>query len=377
MPKVALVANTDWYLYNFRLSLAAMLRREGFEVVLASPRGPFVEEFARNGFRWCEWHVGRQSLAPWSEAAALVELTRLYHRERPDLAHHFTVKPVIYGALAAEWAQVPCVVSSIAGLGHVFIGDDRRSRMLRPLVRALYRHALGRQRGVATFENPHDQDYFQAHRLVSPHHTRLIPGAGVDTERFAPTPEPQGAPVVVLAARMLWTKGVGTLVEAARLLPAKHEIRLALVGEPDPGNPMTIDSATLEGWAREGLVEWWGWRAAMEEVFAACHIVTLPTLGGEGVPTVLLEAMAAGRPVVTTDVPGCRDLVEHEVNGLIVPPNDAPALAAALARLAGDAALRHRLAAVGRQRVEERYSASVINSQFIAAYQELLALAPG
>jgi len=377
MTKVALVANTDWYLYNFRLSLAEMLRRERFDLVLISPRGPFVVEFARNGIPWREWQVGRQSLAPWSEAAALLQLTRLYRQERPEIAHHFTVKPVIYGALAAEWARVPCMVSSIAGLGHVFIGDDRRSRLLRPTVRALYRHALGRRRGVTTFENPHDQDYFQAHRLVSHEHTRLIPGAGVDTERFAPSPEPHGPPVVVLAARMLWTKGVGTLVEAARLLRDSHAVRIALVGEPDPGNPKTIDSATLQGWAREGLVEWWGWRAAMEEVFAACHIVTLPTLGGEGVPTVLLEAAAAGRAVVTTDVPGCRDLIEHEVNGLIVPPDDAPALAAALARLAGDASLRHRLAAAGRQRVEQRYSASVINSQFLAVYRELLSVASG
>ena len=183
--------------------------------------------------------------------------------------------------------------------------------------------------------------------------------------------------MVVLAARMLWTKGVGTLVEAARLLRDSHTVRIALVGEPDPGNPMTIDSVTLEGWAREGLVVWWGWRAAMEEVFAACHIVTLPTLGGEGVPTVLLEAAAAGRAIVTTDVPGCRDLVEHEANGLIVPPGDAPALAAALARLAGDAGLRQRLAAAGRQRVVERYSASLINNQFLVAYRELLAAAPG
>src|SRR4030042_383424 len=150
MTKVALVANTDWYLYNFRLSLADMLRRERFDLVLISPRGPFVAEFARNGFRWREGAGG-----PW-------------------------------------W------VRSSAGLGTVSAGPDRRSRLLRPTVRALYRHALGRRRGVTTFENPHDQDYFQAHRPVSHQHTRLIPGAGVDTERFAPTPEPPGAPVVVL-----------------------------------------------------------------------------------------------------------------------------------------------------------------------------------
>ncbi len=372
MPKVALVANTDWYLYNFRLSLAEELRREGYEVLLLSPRGPFADEFGKLEFRWREWVVGRQSLAPWREAASLLSLASLYRRERPHIAHHFTVKPVIYGVLAAEWAGVPCVVSSVAGLGHVFIGEELRSRLLRPLVRTLYHHALARRRGVATFENPHDQEYFERHRLVAREHTRLIPGAGVDIERFAPRPEPPGAPVVVLAARMLWTKGVGVLAEAARLLQAGHTMRLALVGEPDPGNPMTIDTATLEGWAREGFIEWWGWRAAMEDVFAACHIVTLPTLGGEGVPTVLLEAAAAGRPVVTTDTPGCRDLVEHEVNGLIVPPNDAPALAAALSRLAGDPALRARLGAAGRRRVEQQYSATVINRAFLEVYQELL-----
>jgi glycosyltransferase involved in cell wall biosynthesis len=196
---------------------------------------------------------------------------------------------------------------------------------------------------------------------------------GVDPVKFQPAPEPPGPPVVLLSGRLLWDKGVGVLAEAARILHRKQAVRIALAGEPDPGNPASLDTATLESWAARGLVEWWGWQAEMGQVYPRCHIVAAPTMYGEGVPTVLLEAGACARPAVTTDMPGCREVISPEVNGLIVPPNDAPALAAALERLILDPGLRGRMGQAARQMVLERYTVNQINAATLAVYSAVLA----
>jgi len=375
--KVILVANTDWYLYNFRLALARFLRGQGFEVLLLSPSGRYTSLLQQAGFRWIEWRVGRQTLAPWAEFSALLQLARLYRQEKPTLVHQHTIKPVLYGSLAARLAHVPAVVNSITGRGYVFVAEDRKARLLRRVVGPLYRLAFATPHCAVIFENNVDCQYFIRQGLLQAERARLIEGVGVDTERFAPAPEPDGAPVVMLTARMLWDKGVGVLVEAARLLnksepPAKGKVRVVLVGNPDPGNPASINEAILRGWEAEGVVEWWGWQEDMSTVYPRGHIVTLPTVYGEGVPTALLEAAACGKPLVATDAPGCRDVVHHEKNGLLVPPNDPSALAAALRRLADDPELRGRMGAASRQLVLDKFTTEQVNTATLQVYESLL-----
>ncbi len=278
-PKILLVANTDWYLYNFRLSLARFLRSQEFDIVLISPPGPYVVSLQQAGFRWIEWKVGRQTLAPWAEAAALLQLARLYRREAPVLVHHHTIKPVLYGSLAARLAHVPAVVNSITGRGYVYVGEDRRARLLRRLIGPFYRLAFSLPNCPVIFANVVDRQYFIRHGLLQAEQARLIEGVGVDTERFFPMPEPGGDPVIIFPARMLWNKGAGVLVEAARQLhvssaSSQSKVRVALVGIPDPGNPDSIDEATLRGWEAEGAIEWWGWQDDMSAVYSRCHIVT-------------------------------------------------------------------------------------------------------
>jgi glycosyltransferase involved in cell wall biosynthesis len=221
------------------------------------------------------------------------------------------------------------------------------------------------------FENSHDQEYFIENHLVDRSRTWLIEGVGVDQERFFPAPEPEGTPVILLAARMLWDKGVGVLVEAARLLKAEIPVRVALVGDPDPGNPATVSRKTLEDWNTDGVVEWWGWQPDMPEVYRRCHIVTLPTMYGEGVPTTLLEGAACGRPLVATDIPGCRQVVIPGHNGFLVPTNDPQALAEALKCLARDPALRGRMGAASRQLVMQKFTHAQVNTATLQVYERV------
>lgn len=372
MPKIFLAANTDWYLYNYRLNLACFLREHGFEVLLVSPAGKYTSEFASRGFPWRRWEVGRQSLAPWRELGALLRLARLYRLEQPDLVHHHTIKPVLYGSLAARLAGKARVVNSITGRGYVFSANETRARMLKGGVRQLYRLALNRPHTAVIFENSADRDYFLAERFIPESGAFLIAGVGVDPERFRPAPEPEGDPVILFSGRLLWDKGVGLLVEAARLLQSRLRVRVALAGEPDPGNPGSISEKTIRDWVQEGIVEWWGWQTDMNAAYARSHIVAMPTMYAEGVPTVLLEAAACGRPVVASDSPGCRDIARHEVNGLIVPPGDAPALADALEKLASNPALRQRFGSAGRRIVLDGFTTARVNAATLDVYERVL-----
>jgi len=371
MGKILLVANTDWYHYNFRLPLARELRNRGWEVVLVSPPGRFVPALQAQGFEWIEWRVDRRSSAPWNEGAAFLAILRIYRRTRPDLVHHFTVKPVLYGSLAARFAQVPAVVNSITGLGYLFLQKGFTARFLRQAALLLYKPALQRSCTQVIFENDSDRRFFISSGLVQPESSVVIEGVGVDIERFKPSPEPNGPTVIVLPARLLWDKGVGDLVEASRLLNLGENVRFCLVGEPDPGNPATVQLSDLERWQAEGWIEWWGFQINMADVYAKCHIVCLPS-HGEGLPTALIEAGACARPIVTTNVPGCRDVVTHGMNGLVVAPSDPAALAVGLRTLIENPAIRQKMGAVGRDMVLERFANDRILRETFAVYRQIL-----
>jgi len=370
-PKVMIVSNTDWYLYNFRSSLARFLLERGFDVVLISPSGEFTGQFRKLGLRWIPWYVNRKGMSPGREIASILRIIRIYRREKPELVHHHTIKPALYGSMAARLLGVPAVVNSITGRGYVFLENGPRAWFARRAVRWLSAAAFGSNRCHAVFENRSDQEFFTESRMIRPVRSRLIESVGVDTGRFVPRPEPGGVPVVLQASRMLWDKGVGVLVEAARLLRRHRQVRVAFAGWSDSGNPASIPETTLQSWEAEGVIEWWKRCADMNAAYGRCHIVVLPSMG-EGSATALLEAGACGRPVVTTDVPGCRDFVRDGQNGFVVPPNDPVALSGALAKLVADSDLRRRMGSVGRQRVLEKYTTGKVNAATLAVYRELL-----
>ena len=376
--KIILFANTEWYLFNFRLSLAKALQAQGHEVLLISPPGEYGARLQAQGFRWEALPMDRKSLNPLQELRLLAYLCRLYRREQPALAHHFTIKCVVYGSIAALVARVPARVNAVAGMGYVFTNQALKARLLRPVVRGLMWLVLNGRGARLILQNNDDMAAFAKAGLVRPELTRLVMGSGVDLERFTPRAQPvqvgqDAQPTrVVLAARLLWDKGIAEYVEAARQLKAQGlPIRFLLAGAPDPGNPAAIPQATLDGWQAEGLIELLGQVSDMAALFATADMVVLPSYR-EGLPKSLIEAAACALPLVTTDVPGCREVVTHEVDGLLVPVKDAKALASAIERLHLDPVLARQLGLAARARALREFDEKIVISKTLAVYGELL-----
>jgi glycosyltransferase involved in cell wall biosynthesis len=376
MPKIMISANTDWYLHNFRTELARVLQEGGYDVTLVSPAGEFVPVLEENGFRWIEWSVSRKRTVVWEELESLFELVRIYRREKPDIVHHHTIKPVLYGSLAARLARVPWIVNSITGRGYIFLSTDLKARLLKKIVNPFYKYVLRYPNNAVIFENQFDRQFFIDSGYVSESRSWIIEGVGVDPDKFHPTPEPDGVPIVLLAGRMLWDKGIGVLIDAARVLKVKYDIRIVLVGKPDPGNPQSIDEGVLRGWEKEGLVEWWGWRSDMPLVYQQCHIVVLPTMYGEGVPTSLIEGAACGKPLVASNNPGCLPIVKQDRNGFLVPQDDPGVLALALEPLITDHALRQKMGKESRKVFLEKFTHTEVNQATIGVYDHLFKTIP-
>lgn len=376
--KFMLFANTDWYLYNFRLSTALELAGQGHEVVMLSPAGEYGRRFAEHGLRWQTLPMDRASLNPWHESRTLHALVRVLRRERPVLLHSFTMKCAVYGALASRAARVPARVSAVAGLGYVYASEQAKARLLRPLVSVLMRSTLAGGGSRVILQNPDDAEAFVRARLVPEAQIRLIRSSGVDTQRFRPRDRaetPGARPLrVVLAARLLREKGVHEFVEAARLLQhAGRRIECVLAGLPDPGNPGSVRREQVEAWVREGLVAWPGHVEDMPGLLRSCDVMALPSYYREGVPKCLIEGAACGLALVTTDLPGCREVVrEHGADGLHVPPRDAKTLADRLADLDDDRGLLRRLGARARANALAHFDERQVVRRTIEVYEELL-----
>ena len=376
MKNIILFANTDWYLYNFRRSLALALKEQGYELLLISPPGPYGEKLRALGLRWEPVPMDRRSLNPLREARLLWWLVSLFRRERPALVHGFTIKCAVYGSLAARLAGVPARVNAVAGMGYVFTSNDPKARVLRPLVRALMHAALDGRNARLILQNPDDVDLFEQAGFVDAAHIRLIPGSGVDCTRFAARGLVRDAsrPLrVLLAARLLWDKGLAEFVAAVRQLQGEgRAIEFLLAGDPDPGNPAAVPEETVRGWVDEGVLQWLGHVDDMPALFGSVDMVVLPSYR-EGLPKGLIEAAACALPLVTTDVPGCREVVSDGVDGLLVPARDAAALAAAIARLHDDPTLAARLGTAARAKALAQFDERIVIEHTVAVYRELLA----
>jgi glycosyltransferase involved in cell wall biosynthesis len=369
---VLFVVNDAGFFLSHRLPLAQAVREQGYQVAVATPTSDAVGQIEAEGFRHYPVPLSRGGANPLAELKTIRGLYKLYQELRPSLVHHVTIKPVLYGTLAARLAKVSAVVNAISGLGFVFLARGWLSSLARVAVLNSYRWLFSRDRLWVIVQNHDDYHYLLDEGCLSQEKIELIRGSGVDLSQFRMSRENEQVPLVVLPARMLWDKGVGEFVAAAQKLHAMGmKARFALVGGIDPSNPKSVPAKKLAEWAREGDVEWWGNRQDMSGIFRSAHIICLPSYR-EGVPKVLLEALSSGRAIVATDVPGCREVVIDGENGLLVPARQSEPLALALEKLINQEQLRRSMGERGRQMAEAEFSIERVIEQHMSIYRKAL-----
>ncbi|MEZ0327091.1 MAG: glycosyltransferase family 4 protein [Fimbriimonas sp.] len=369
--RIMYVLNTDWFFASHRISLARSAYSNGFEVYVAAPDTGFSGEIAANGFTFVNLQMDRAKLNATADIRLCLDLLKLYRRVRPAVVHHSTAKPIIFGSIVAKFVPGTKVVNLVSGFG---TGMSSKTGLRSRLMRIMWRWALKGPNKVAVFQNPEDMEYSIEEGFIDRSNTVLIRGSGVDPQRFTYQPEPTGVPIVLFASRLLIDKGVPEFVEAAKAMKAAGmQARFVLAGAPDEGNPGTVTEAQLKEWQDSGAVEWWGHQSNMQEVLAQSAIMVLPSRYKEGLPKVLIEAASVGRPIVTTDIPGCREIVQDGKNGYLIQIGDQQALNDSILKLLKDPELRTRFGKAGRQLVLDEFAESIV----VEKNQELLrALVP-
>ena len=370
-----LVISEDWFFLSHRRALAEACLAAGWQVVIATHVTNHGDIIRRAGFQLEPLPLERGGLNPLSELRCVARLALLLVRHRPDILHSVALKPLLYANLPALLLGPRARVSAIAGLGYAFTGRDLARRALRAGLEMALRLVLRRKGSAVIVQNDDDRRVVCERGLASAEQVTLIPGSGVDLEAWPglPPPPDDGRPVIfALVARMLGDKGVIEAVEAVRLLKSQGlAVRLWLVGATDPQNPTSLSEERLRGWQAEGLAEWLGQRSDIAEIWRQAHVALLPSYR-EGMPRSLLEAAACGRPIITTDVPGCRQVIDDGVEGILVPAREAAGLAAAMGRLAGDAGLRRSMGLAARARAEARFGVEAVVAAHLALYRRLL-----
>jgi glycosyltransferase involved in cell wall biosynthesis len=368
--KVVFVVVEDKYFLMQRLNLAQSVKNLGHEVVVVSQDTGYSSRIIELGFKFVPMANKRAGRNPIYEFIGILELAKLYKELSPDLVHHVSIKPVLYGSIAAKLAGVKKVVNLVNGLGFVFSEEKSFKRSLfKILISLFYKIAFFNKSIKVIFQNPDDRNYFVSKGLINREKTYVILGSGVDMEQFSFAGEPGGRVQVLFCARMIWDKGIKYLVEASRILKNKGlEFDLNFVGSPDESNPQSLTESQLKDWNDQGLINYKGFQTNIPEVIKNNHIVVLPTFYREGVPLSLIESASVGRPIVTTDMPGCREIVQDNHNGFIVPIKDSRSIAEALEKLIISKDLRVNFGKKSRQLVENSFSKEIVNKKTLEVY---------
>lgn len=383
-PKAIICTNDAWTLFHFRGSLMRALNARGFEVIAAGPADRHVALFGSIGVRFADIPMSHAGMNPLEELKTLRALYRLYAAEKPALVHHYSHKAILYGSLAARAARVPGIVNTVNGLGATLGAETGKLKTLQPLILAMMRAALKPPVRV-TFQNREILDFYLERRLVRADQAEVILGSGIDTDRFSPAGrEAAAAPVrFLMFSRMLWAKGVREYCAAAekatKMRAPGRKAAFVLIGGASPANdtgvdpvwlsnPDTIPGEWLEREAARGFVEWRPHQEEMLPIIRENDVVVLPSYYPEGVPRSLLEAMACGKAIVTTDTPGCREAVEPGLNGFLVKPRDPADLAEAMVSMMDNPEMVAAMGRASRRMVQERFSDERIIGATMNAY---------
>jgi glycosyltransferase involved in cell wall biosynthesis len=370
-PRLLYVITEDWFFLSHRLPMARAAKAAGFDVHVATNVTAGAAAIEREGFILHPVRFARGALSPIAALTTIRALRRLYRNLAPTLVHHVALQATLLGSAAALGLNISRV-NAITGLGYAFVADSLKARLVRGVIARLLRALVEREHSIALVQNPDDRALLErlgvgAERIV------LIPGSGVDVVRFRPMPEPAGPVTLGFAGRLLDDKGVRVLVAAHRLLRQKGlPIGLLIAGTPDPANPASVSETEAQAWAREPGITCLGQVEDIAALWANAHIAVLPSRR-EGLPMSLLEAAACGRPMVATDVPGCREIAIPGQTGLLVPPDDPQALATAIASLAQAPTLRARFGTAARRLTEERFSADAVGRAAAELYLRIAA----
>jgi len=371
--KLIIVVNELRFFLSHRLPIALAARDAGYEVHVASRLGTSseIKQLNQESLQFHPISFRRSSTGLWQELKTLNELHRLYKEIQPNIVHHVTIKPVLYGTLAARWVGGIQILNAISGLGYLFIAQGWKSSIRKKILLWGYRAILNSKKVWILFQNPDDQALFAQHKIIYPEHAFKIKGSGVDLQQFAYSSIPKGRIKIILVARMLWDKGVGEFVESATVLTQQGiDADFLLVGSVDSGNPESISAKQLEQWNKSGVVNWLGEREDIAQLLAESHIAVLPSYR-EGLPKSLIEAAAVGRAIVTTDVPGCREVVKDGENGFLVPAKDAKELSIAIQKLINNPKLLTSMGKKSRLMAEQEFSIQQIVEQTLKLYKTL------
>ena len=359
---IAIVINTSWNIYNFRRGMLNAFREEGHRIVCIAPRDDYSEKLEALGFEYREIRMNNKGTNPVEDVKLVGDLYRVFKTVRPDVLLHYTIKPNIYGSMAAGLLGIP-VISNISGLGTVFLNDSLSSK----IAKLLYKAALRVPKRVF-FQNMQDRELFIRSRLVKAGKTGLLPGSGIDASRFAPRPEraPDGNVCFLFIARLVKDKGIAEYVEAARQLNhlRENKAKFLILGAYYPGNPTAVTEAEMKAWEAEGIVTYLGTSDDVASIIAAADCVVLPSYR-EGLSRVLLEAAAMAKPIVTTDVPGCREVVDDGVNGYLSRVKDAGSLAEAMQKIVElDEGQRREMGRRGRAKIEREFDERIVIDRY-------------
>jgi len=371
-PRLLYVVSEDWYFLSHRLPMARAAQDSGYDVHVATRVVDGAKAIEAEGFTLHAIPFARGRVGPLAVLQTIAALRRIHRDIRPVLAHHVALQAAVLGSLAAIGRRTTCV-NALTGFGFTFISENIKAQLLKPLIVFLLRFLCMRGKNVALVQNPDDRDALLS-LGVAADHIALIPGSGVDVERLQPAAEPAGTSTVAFVGRLLEDKGIRTLVAAIRQLQDRGTaINLLIAGDMDPANPSSVKAAELDDWTKSPGITWAGHVNDISAIWAKSHIAALPSRR-EGLPKALLEAAACGRPMVATDVPGCREVVIADKTGLLVPWDDRNALADAIGKLAASASLRARYGAAARTLVVEKFSATAIGRQTTQLYDNLIAV---